>query len=600
MRHTKEELAQNLAERWCWEVVHRDDPRVARRLYRQQEVDGGYRLDDGAVLDDCFHFLGQIGVMALLAEVHGTAMQREMVPDVPYVWRYGLKTLFGIERLNALPARLCSDAALMQRVGFKAQHVRQGVCHRGAATRQGERTPGPISPETLANNLVKLKLRDLAFVFNGAIRALAKAGVFSKQVTGMADGTDLETTERDTGCGQVTRQVRLEDTWGKVHEIEVTVYGWNVFLVIDAVTKMPWAVNVGQIQAPEALWARALVTQARLNLAGDARLSQVVFDQGCLDGTTRWWLDQHGLRFVVPANTNVAVTADARAQAAAGQDLTGGRRVHTVRHGQGRTAWTERVETEVVGMTGLTTYDHYGTPEHARQANRRDVQANLINAVVVRTWQGKDDGPGGKTVFLTNAPVEQPLQPFDAYDDRRRIEPGWIKDATPQGDLGHPPQQPARAGRVPVVWTLRLVALATAYRLPWAREATGGEPVGWQRWRRQRWEQTRDHVIVCAQGDDGILHRAESSRLVGVTLQDRPLGIGTRQNVLATYGRMTRHGSLCRNLRKFILPHPAHSSWSNDQYAQCIATWLTHPPKAMAVYQDLLCWASHPGGDEHA
>jgi hypothetical protein len=34
-----------------------------------------------------------------------------------------------------------------------------------------------------------------------------------------------------------------------------------------------------------------------------------------------------------------------------------GRRAHTVRHGQGNTARTERLETEVVGITGLTTYD---------------------------------------------------------------------------------------------------------------------------------------------------------------------------------------------------------------------------------------------------
>ena len=27
MRHTKEELAQNLAERLCWQVAHRDDTR---------------------------------------------------------------------------------------------------------------------------------------------------------------------------------------------------------------------------------------------------------------------------------------------------------------------------------------------------------------------------------------------------------------------------------------------------------------------------------------------------------------------------------------------------------------------------------------------
>jgi hypothetical protein len=144
----------------------------------------------------------------------------------------------------------------------------------------------------------------------------------------------------------------------------------------------------------------------------------VIFDKGLLDGTTLWWLDQHALTFVVPAKADMAVTADARAQAAAGEDLAVGRRGHTVRHDQGQRAWSERLETEVVGITDLTTYDQYGTPEHARHANRRDFQVNPIHAVVVRKWQGKDDGSGGKTVFLTNAPVDQPLRPFDDDDDR--------------------------------------------------------------------------------------------------------------------------------------------------------------------------------------
>src|SRR6266511_2646191 len=540
MRPTKDELAQNVAERLCWEVARRDDTRVARRLYRKQEVDGVYRLDAGAVLDDFFHFLDQIGVLALLAEVHGAAMQREMGPYVQYVLLYGLKTLFGIESMHALPALLFSDAALMQLVGFNAQQVRQGGCQRGAAKRQGERTPGPISPETLANNSVKLNRRDLEGVFNGAIRALAQTGVFGKQVTGIGDGTDLDTTKRYTGCGQVTRQVRIEDKWGKMHAIEVTVYGWKVLLLIDAVTKMPLAVKVGQIQEHEALWARALVTQARMNLAGYTRLAKVVFDQGFWDGTTLWWLDQQGIRVVVPAKTNMAVTADARAQAAAGEDLTVGRRVHTVRHGQGRTAWTERVETEVVGMTALTTDDPYGTLEHGCQANRRDFQANPINGVVVRQWQGKDEGPGGKTVFLTNAPVDKPLRVFDEDDDRSLIENCCIKEAKQPWELGHPPQKHARAVRVHVMFTLLMFALATAYRLPFEREATGGEPVGWQRWRRQLLEQTREQVIVFAQGDYGIFHLAEYSLLVGVKLKDRPPGIGTRQDVLAKYELISR------------------------------------------------------------
>jgi hypothetical protein len=80
-----------------------------------------------------------------------------------------------------------------------------------------------------------------------------------------------------------------------------------------------------------------------------------------------------------------------------------------------------------------------------------------------------------------------------------------------------------------------MFALATAYRLPCEREATGGEPIGWQRWRRQLLEQTRDKVIVLAQGHYGIFHLAEYSLLFGVTLTDVPPDIGSRQQVLAKF-----------------------------------------------------------------
>src|ERR671923_324274 len=182
MGQTREAITQNLAERLCWQAARHHDSRVARRLYRKQVVDGVYRLDEGALLDDFFHLLQVLGVVDLMERVQGTAIQREMVPAVQYLLLYGLKTLFGIESMNALPALLFSDEALMRLVGFNAQQVRQGICQRGATKRQGERTPGPISPETLANNIVKLNLRDLESVCNGAIRALAKAGVFGKKV----------------------------------------------------------------------------------------------------------------------------------------------------------------------------------------------------------------------------------------------------------------------------------------------------------------------------------------------------------------------------------------------------------------------------------
>src|SRR5919108_1682833 len=120
--------------------------------------------------------------------------------------------------------------------------------------------------------------------------------------------------------------------------------------MIDARTKMPLAVTVVPIHAPAGLSRRALVPQARTNLAGVARLHTVVFARGLLDGAALWWLAHHGITFVVPAKEHMAVTVAARAPAAAGEGVTVGRRGHTVRHGQGQPAWTERRETGGMGV----------------------------------------------------------------------------------------------------------------------------------------------------------------------------------------------------------------------------------------------------------
>jgi hypothetical protein len=112
MEQTREAIRTNLAERLCWQV--------ARRLHRKLLVDGVYPLDAGALLEEFFHFLRELGGVALLEEVRGQGIKREMVPMAQDVLLYGLKALFGIERMNALPELLCSDEARMCLVGFNA------------------------------------------------------------------------------------------------------------------------------------------------------------------------------------------------------------------------------------------------------------------------------------------------------------------------------------------------------------------------------------------------------------------------------------------------------------------------------------------------
>jgi hypothetical protein len=140
-----------------------------------------------------------------------------------------------------------------------------------------------------------------------------------------------------------------------MHELEVTVYGWKVLLVIDAATKISLAVKVLQIHEHEGLWARASVTQTRTKLAGAARLHKVVLEKGCLDGTDLWWLAQQGIAIIVPAQAHRAMTADAAAQSTAEVTITAGRRMHTVCLGGGGRAWTEHLKTQLMCAADLNT-----------------------------------------------------------------------------------------------------------------------------------------------------------------------------------------------------------------------------------------------------
>jgi hypothetical protein len=183
-----------------------------------------------------------------------------------------------------------------------------------------------------------------------------------------------------------------------------------------------------------------------------------------------------------------------------------------------------------------TSGETYRSPHNAAW-----VAGTSSSPAVVRTWNNREYGPGGKTIFLTNASVEKPLRPFDDYDDRSLIENCCIKESKQPWSVKHPPQKTAWAMRVHVMFTLLMFALTTAYRLQCEQAAAGAEPLGWRRWRRHLLEQTRDIVIIFAEDCYGLFHIAEYFPLLGVKLKDVPPGIGTRQEILAKYG-LVAHG----------------------------------------------------------
>lgn len=149
MGPTPAEITPTLAARWCGQVARRDDTRVARCLYRKPQVEGVYRRDEEAVWDDCGHVLPRLGVLVLLEQVHGAALPRAMVPDVPSVVRDGLTTWFGLTSMQALPPVWCSDAAVMPWVGFMPSRCARASAHAGATKMPLAVKGGPMpAPDT--------------------------------------------------------------------------------------------------------------------------------------------------------------------------------------------------------------------------------------------------------------------------------------------------------------------------------------------------------------------------------------------------------------------------------------------------------------------
>jgi hypothetical protein len=247
-----------------------------------------------------------------------------------------------------------------------------------------------------------------------------------------------------------------------------------------------------------------------------------------------------GIIFVVIAKEGMAVREDALALAKLSPNVA--ERKTVVRHGHGCKQTTAELLTRVIGVEGLTTYDQYGTAEHTRQRNRKDFHGNPINAVVVELWENE---PSGR-VYLTNGSVEHPLEAFDDYDDRSTIENGLWREANQAWDFEHYPQRNEAGVMVHVIFTLVVMALATAYRLWKEREKKAPEepfaaPLlkgqGARAWRRELKAENRNKVIVFVQQYYGIFHVVEFSVLA--SLRIRAMGIppelGTPADILARY-----------------------------------------------------------------
>jgi len=328
----------------------------------------------------------------------------------------------------------------------------------------------------------------LAYILNGAVKQLAERGVFKQSQGHFAlDSSDLETTEHYRGVGKKKVKVRKRLPNNQYIEYEEYVYGCKVVVIYEVHLRLIVAAQVAPINRHDSKFTLDLLKQAITNV-GQGVIEVLLMDRGFLDGETLWTIKQtYGVDFIIPSKTDMHVTTDAR----------------SFRQTKGEVDylfWAERAgegkklegQVRLYGVKGVTSYDQYGDAAHQKRLNRKDFQANPLNAIVVYEWSGKKYRPGKEKVFLTTLSVVQPLEILDGYDLRSLIENCAFRELKQGWHLGKFPKKSDDAVRGHVFLTLLIFTLTNAYRTDIGQElAQAGI-------RRQRlaWQEVNKVLLV--------------------------------------------------------------------------------------------------------
>jgi len=536
---------------------------VAEELHEARAMDRVYPLNTAGFFDELFHYLREIGAWSLLEGLDPEDRVGALYPFLQFVLTTIMRCVGGVQSTLAMQDVLLTDDALMSLIGFNAAQVQQGSNDRGTSRRtKPVEIRGALSYETIADNIVKVGPEKLSALFNGAIRCLAKQGVFPKRLDVSLDATDDEATptyKTDAGgeVPSVTREKRPEVRANKhAKKVKVTVFGWKIWLVFEPVSQIPLAMKIDGINVADNEHAYEVLAQARANVEGYAAIRSVALDRGFLDGKLLSRIGDDAIDdaaaaaaakviIYIPAKSNMTITADAReiarraeALAVQGKALEGAtyqERIERVTHGSGKKATVEERKTTVVRIRALPC-DWWKPDGSTSAANAKSFAPKLVNATVVLRWDGAPKDAEKEVVILDTDPSTDPFAGFDGYDDRSLIENTCNREAKESWFLEHHPKRSEAGMRVHAYFVFTCMALVTAFRLhqQQAEEAESrGEETGIGRFRRQLEAANRDKVIVFCGDHFGIFRNWEVFLLVGVSLRERTLMGESAQTVLA-------------------------------------------------------------------
>lgn len=424
----------------AWKHLTRNQKEVAKRLAHGEGCDYVHEGSWG-FFDRFMLFLKTVNYLSTL-DLDGNGYARKMITIAKLLLTYQARVLMGIDSVNKIPRMLFGDIGLLMILGWTATQLNHGICSRGEGKHEG-----PIHKDTLSDCLERLGHEEITRCLNEGIKLLKKIGVtFSG--TFAVDATDLVTTAKCKGCGAKRVEHKKRDKDGNLVIIPEIIHGFKLLLVFDVFNRYVVAAKMVQIQENENPLLLELVDQARENIGRDV-IKLVLVDRGFLDGGRLWTLKhKRGIDFVIPAKTNLVITADIRGMRELPED-------ENLR----RQEWqTQKGLIKTIGVAGFTTFDEYHDPK------RKPAIPEAINAVMVTCWDGQKYEPGKEKVFLTSLDVSKPRVVIDEYDLRSLIENCANRDLKQGWLINKYPKKEVNAIRAHVFLTIGMFNMTLAYR----------------------------------------------------------------------------------------------------------------------------------------
>ncbi len=462
-----------------WGAYTRNQEAVAQAIARKEYTD---MTPSGAgVVDEFFALMDQTGILKRL-EVSGV-YQRRLIPIVLLVVTYCAKVILGLSSQNQLATHLFRDAGLLRRIGYTAKQIDEGFSKRGKGQTR------PIHKDTVADALERLTEEESQGIFDGTVENLVKAKLVEDTIFSM-DGMEMAVTENYPGAGQLVITREVKDKWGKMKTVTFTRYGYLQLSVRGVDSNTVVAARVDKIGKSEYPWVLTLVQAAK---AAGAKIKVLLVDGAYCVGDVLWQLKhKEKVDFIVPADSSMCITADARGLAKLKKEVVG-----------------ENKEIRAVGVKGLTTYEAYQPPP--AEKGRRGPKPTL-NAVVVTRWKEKDVPEAEQVVLITSLPVDDPLLIVQIYRKRAEMENKLHRELKQGWHIEQFPSKQHRACLAHIYLTLTLYNVACAYKAERGQELADR---GIRRLRAQHLGGAAWILIVYTETEYGIFDVEEFAHLSG-------------------------------------------------------------------------------------